>query len=225
MSRPVLRLARLAGLVLGAAPVVLLAACQKAPPEPAPPPASASAPAERPASELGAAGQGAGTGAFGSRAPDAAARCVAPLAETAPATPPKAEGRCPKDPSGNLPLAKAKVAFPDAPRAPAVTVELAESPDAIERGLMYRKQMAEDEGMLFRMGQRKVQTFWMHNTCLPLDLLFVDDDGFLVGVAESAPVLDDGIRSVPCPSAYVLEVNAGFVRRHGVAPGQRVALP
>jgi uncharacterized membrane protein (UPF0127 family) len=56
-------------------------------------------------------------------------------------------------------------------------------------------------------------------------MLFVDDDGTIVGIVESAPVLDDGERRVDCPSRYVLEVNAGWVRRHNVKPGQRLVLP
>jgi hypothetical protein len=56
-------------------------------------------------------------------------------------------------------------------------------------------------------------------------MLFIDDDGLIVGVAENAPVLDDGDQSVACTSRYVLAVNAGWVRRHGVRPGQRVTLP
>jgi uncharacterized membrane protein (UPF0127 family) len=64
----------------------------------------------------------------------------------------------------------------------------------------------------------------MHNTCIPLDLLFIDEDGLIVGIVESAPTLNDDSRGVGCPSRFVLEVNAGWSRRHGVRPGQRVRL-
>lgn len=150
-------------------------------------------------------------------------RCVVPLASVAPAVPPPAGGRCPADPTGRLALSRARVTFPEA--GVSVDAELAKTDAENERGLMYRTAMGEDEGMFFFLGERKVQTFWMHNTCIPLDMLFVDDDGTIVGVVESAPVLDDGVREVGCPSRFVLEVNAGWVRRHHVKPGQRVVLP
>lgn len=106
-----------------------------------------------------------------------------------------------------------------------VDAELAESPHAIERGLMFRAQMPEESGMLFRLRERTIHTFWMHNTCIPLDMMFVDDDGTIVGVVEHAAPLTDDIRKVGCPSSWVLETNAGWVRRHGVRPGHRVILP
>jgi uncharacterized membrane protein (UPF0127 family) len=65
----------------------------------------------------------------------------------------------------------------------------------------------------------------MHNTCIPLDMLFVDEDGLIVGIVENAPTLDDGTREVSCPSRWVLEVNAGWSRRHAVRAGQRLVLP
>jgi len=156
-------------------------------------------------------------------AASAGARCVAPLSSAAPAVPAAAGARCPADPQGPFKLARARVAFPDT--GASVDAELARTDDENERGLMYRTSMPEDQGMLFYLGDRKVQTFWMHNTCIPLDMIFVDDDGTIVGVVESAPVLDDGVRSVPCPSRFVLEVNAGWTRRHNVRPGQRVIVP
>ena len=150
-------------------------------------------------------------------------RCIVPLAQTAPAVPGAAGDKCPTDPQGRFKLARASVSIPDAKAS--VDAELARSVAEGERGLMYRKAMGEDEGMLFYIDEKRIQTFWMHNTCIPLDMLFIDDDGTIVGIVESAPVLDDGARQVDCPSRYVLEVNAGWTRRHGVKPGQRVVLP
>ena len=153
----------------------------------------------------------------------ASGRCIVPLAQNAPAVPKPAGDKCPADPQGRFRLARARIAFPDS--GASVDAELARGVAEGERGLMYRKAMGEDEGMFFFIDERKVQTFWMHNTCIPLDMLFVDDDGTIVGIVESAPVLDDGERRVDCPSRYVLEVNAGWVRRHNVKPGQRLVLP
>ena len=106
-----------------------------------------------------------------------------------------------------------------------LSVELATKPAETARGLMYRRSMAPDQGMLFDLGGRKVQAFWMRNTCIPLDMFFVDDDGLIVGILEQVPVLNEDARSVDCPSRYVLEMNAGFARKHGIKPGQRLKLP
>ncbi len=78
--------------------------------------------------------------------------------------------------------------------------------------------------MLFRMGERSVHTFWMHNTCIPLDMLFVEE-GVIVGIVENADPMTDSVRSVKCASSWVLEVNGGYSRRHAIAPGQRISLP
>jgi uncharacterized membrane protein (UPF0127 family) len=106
----------------------------------------------------------------------------------------------------------------------AVEAEIAVSPHDTERGLMYRRSMPDDHGMLFDLRTRGDHVFWMHNTCIPLDLLYADDDGFIVGIVENAPTLDDSARGVGCESRYVLEVNAGWCRRHGVKAGQRMAI-
>lgn len=155
----------------------------------------------------------------------APARCIKPTPETAPPpAPPLAAGACPPDPAGGPPFAKvAAVNFPDV--SATVDVELALTDAETERGLMYRTQMAPSHGMLFAMGERKPQTFWMHNTCISLDMLFIDDDGTIVGILENVPTLNDDVRTVGCPSSYVLEVNAGWCRAHGVRAGQRVSLP
>jgi uncharacterized membrane protein (UPF0127 family) len=107
----------------------------------------------------------------------------------------------------------------------AVDAELVRSPHDTERGLMYRKAMAEDRGMIFDLTTRDDHQFWMHNTCIPLDLVYVDEDGLIVGIVENAPTLDDTSRGVGCPSRYVVEVNAGWARRHGVKAGQHIVVP
>ena len=106
-----------------------------------------------------------------------------------------------------------------------VEAELVRSEHDSMRGLMYRKSLGADRGMLFDLLVRDDHKFWMHNTCIPLDLLYVDEDGLIVGIVESAPVLDDTSRGVGCPSRYVLEVNAGWSRRHGIRAGQVMTLP
>jgi uncharacterized protein len=116
------------------------------------------------------------------------------------------------------------VAFPEAGHAPRLEVELMLTEDHQQRGLMYRKALSDDRGMLFVWDRPAVHSFWMHNTCLPLDMLFIDETGFIAGVVENAPTLNDGSRSIDCPVNYVLEVNAGWARKYGVVAGQRVKI-
>jgi uncharacterized membrane protein (UPF0127 family) len=190
-------------------------ACSRTPTEPAPV-ASTVAKAEAPSR----AGDGAATVAT-------AGRCVVPLVPVAPAVPPPAPAaQCPVDPEmGGPKLPTGEVSFPETPGQPKIAVELAMTPRDVERGLMYRRAMTDEQGMLFKLDSRRVQTFWMRNTCIPLDMLFVDDDGTVVGVSESAVPLDESVRSVRCPSTHVLEVNAGWVRKRGVQPGQKMTIP
>lgn len=152
-------------------------------------------------------------------------RCVrATTAEGPPIEKPASASSCPVDP-GAMTMKTARVSFPEASPATSIDVELASSPDETARGLMYRRTMPADHGMLFDLKSRKVQTFWMHNTCIPLDMLFVDEDGLVVGILEQVPVLNDDARTVGCPSRYVLETNAGYARKHGIKAGQKIKLP
>jgi len=116
------------------------------------------------------------------------------------------------------------VHFEDAPGKPSVRAELALTEAQRARGLMYRTTLAEGESMLFVFDEEAPRTFWMHNTCIPLDMLFIDAEGFVAGILEQVPVLNDLPRAVPCPAKYVLETPAGFCRHHGVAPGQRITI-
>jgi hypothetical protein len=151
------------------------------------------------------------------------AGCIAATPDAPPGPVPRPAATCPKDPEGPSMLPVQSLTLNEAKTT--VRAEIARAPHDLEKGLMYRTQMAEDAGMLFRLGDRSVHRFWMHNTCIPLDLLFVDDDGTIVGIVENAPTLNDEERSVPCRSSFVLELNAGYSRRHNVRAGQHVTLP
>jgi len=148
--------------------------------------------------------------------------CTVPFGEPAPVAAKAAH--CPADPTGNLTMPVGKITFSDAAGAPVVDVELARSDDARERGLMYRTSMPENHGMLFSWDDERVRTFWMHNTCLPLDMLYVSKDGVIAGILEQVPTMNDAPRSVGCPVAHVLELNAGWARAHGVAPGMKLKI-
>jgi uncharacterized membrane protein (UPF0127 family) len=89
---------------------------------------------------------------------------------------------------------------------------------------MYRTSLAEDHGMLFVFGDEVERSFWMKNTLIPLDMLFLARDGRVVGIHADAVPLSTMPLSVGQPSALVLEVNGGWARRHGVRPGDRVEL-
>jgi uncharacterized membrane protein (UPF0127 family) len=103
-----------------------------------------------------------------------------------------------------------------------VRIEVVQSAEDRQRGLMYRKHLDPDAGMLFLFEQPQQLTFWMHNTLIPLDMLFITTDWKVLGIVENATPLTDSARSVPGLSQYVLEVNAGFARRHGLGPGTSV---
>jgi uncharacterized protein len=100
-----------------------------------------------------------------------------------------------------------------------VRVEVVKKREERSRGLMFRQHMAEDAGMLFLFRESEHQAFWMRNTYIPLDMLFIGTDYRVVGVVENATPRTDGTREVDGDSKYVLEVNAGFARRHGIGPG------
>ncbi|XYH92411.1 DUF192 domain-containing protein [Sorangium sp. So ce1128] len=153
-------------------------------------------------------------------------RCI----DATPATPERPlptragpDPACPEDPTSPFQLATGKVTFLEA-KAPDVVVEIARREKERARGLMYRKSMPENRGMIFVFEQRSNHAFWMHNTCIPLDMLFIDSDGTIVGIEENTPTLNDSTFEVGCPSTYVLELNAGWARRHGVVAGQKVRL-
>jgi uncharacterized protein len=105
------------------------------------------------------------------------------------------------------------------------TVELATN--GVERavGLMFRKELPKDRGMLFDFRQEQAVAFWMRNTYIPLDMIFIRNDGRIRRIAEHAEPLSD--RPVPSggPVRAVLEVIAGTARRLGIAPGDRVTGP
>ncbi len=150
-------------------------------------------------------------------------RCVVPRVEPAPPVAAPA-AQCPADPETVAALPKGRVRFLDAPSAPVVSVERALTDAARTRGLMYRTQLGADQGMLFSWNAAEPRSFWMRNTCIPLDMLFIADDGTIVGILEQVPTLNTLPRGVPCPARHVLELNAGWARQHGVLPGQRVDL-
>jgi uncharacterized membrane protein (UPF0127 family) len=103
-----------------------------------------------------------------------------------------------------------------------VALEVADTPERQQRGLMYRSALADGHGMLFVFDEDVDHTFWMKNTLIPLDLLFIGADGRVVGVHAEATPLSTASIAVGTPSRFVLEVPGGYAARHGIASGARV---
>jgi uncharacterized protein len=104
----------------------------------------------------------------------------------------------------------------------AFSVEIADTPKARETGLMFRKELADNAGMLFIFEDEAVQAFWMKNTYLPLDMIFVSADTKIVGVVHDAVPESLATLSVGRASIYVLEINGGLAKKKGIVEGQRV---
>jgi uncharacterized membrane protein (UPF0127 family) len=104
-----------------------------------------------------------------------------------------------------------------------VTVEVVTTREQQAIGLMYRKELAASAGMLFVFPTTVEHPFWMKNTILPLDMLFLGEDRKVVGIVKDAVPFTTTQRTVGAPSRYVLEVNAGFSEKHGVATGDAVS--
>ena len=100
-----------------------------------------------------------------------------------------------------------------------VRVEVAQREEERRRGLMFRTHLDEDAGMLFLFERPQQLNFWMRNTEIPLDMIFIEPSMRILGIVENTEPRTDSSRSVPGESQYVLEVNAGFSRRHGLASG------
>ena len=104
----------------------------------------------------------------------------------------------------------------------AFTVELAVDDPERERGLMFRKELPEGQGMLFDFQHDQPVAFWMHNTYISLDMIFIRGDGRIVRIEESAKPESDRLIPSGAPVRAVLEVIAGTARRLGIKPGDRV---
>ncbi|MCD6680372.1 MAG: DUF192 domain-containing protein [Burkholderiaceae bacterium] len=105
-----------------------------------------------------------------------------------------------------------------------IRAELANNDRTRAIGLMGRRALGPNEGMLFVFERKAVHCFWMRNTPLPLSIAFLDDDGRIVDIAQMAPRSDDS----HCPSRevrFALEMEQGWFARHGLAPGARLVQP
>ncbi|MBI4726341.1 DUF192 domain-containing protein [candidate division TA06 bacterium] len=101
-------------------------------------------------------------------------------------------------------------------------VEVAEDEASRSKGLMHRRQLPEDEGMLFVFEYPQPLSFWMKNTYLPLDIAFVARDGSILNILKMKP-LDEGPRyASQGPALYAIEANAGWFQKNGIKAGDKV---
>ncbi|MEW6320935.1 MAG: DUF192 domain-containing protein [Acidobacteriota bacterium] len=124
----------------------------------------------------------------------------------------------------------AAVTFADGTR---VAVEVVATPESRQRGLMFREHLPQDRGMVFVFPEPGYYPFWMKNTLIPLDMIWLDARRTVVAIAASVPPC----KADPCPTyapvvdgkavgnaVYVVEVASGFARRHGVKVGDRLRM-
>lgn len=141
------------------------------------------------------------------RAAPAAPASVEGSPAQAPAPPPKAEPMVVfETPGGEVP----------------VLVEVARTEPERRQGLMGRRHLPPGRGMLFLMDTERIQVFWMKNTLIPLDMIFVNEAMQVVGVVENAEPLTETGRGVRIPSRWVVEIPGGHARVAGIAPGVRM---
>lgn len=143
-------------------------------------------------------------------------------AEVTPAAPGRETTTAEDDEGATARSAPTVVLEPPGQDAVTVRAEVARTPAQTQHGLMYRRDLEADAGMLFLFPRPRHITFWMRNTYLPLDMIFITSDMRVLGVVENATPETDDVREVDGISQYVLEVNAGFARAHGVGPGTAV---
>ncbi len=102
-----------------------------------------------------------------------------------------------------------------------VKVEIAATPDTRELGLMYRNHLDDSAGMLFIFPSAGTQQFWMKNTVIPLDMLFADSNGKVLGIVANAQPYSEALLGGFNGTLYVLEVNAGYAAKHHIMVGDQ----
>ena len=129
-----------------------------------------------------------------------------------------AHAQAPKNPEG--PTDPLQIV--SAGKTHAFKVEMADTPAETEMGLMYRASMPKDHGMIFEFRPAREVSMWMKNCLFPQDMLFLDDDGTVLGIAENARPGSERLITPGFPIASVLELNGGLVKELGIKPGDKV---
>ena len=102
------------------------------------------------------------------------------------------------------------------------SLEVADDPDEQARGLMFRPALPADAGMLFIFDPPRPASFWMRNTMIPLDMIFIDDTGRVESIAERTDPYSERVSSSQGDVRAVLEINGGLSRELGIRPGDQV---
>jgi uncharacterized membrane protein (UPF0127 family) len=105
------------------------------------------------------------------------------------------------------------------------SVEIADTDASREKGLMFRKELPLGQGMLFIFPQAEEVNFWMKNTYIPLDMIFIQSNGRILRIADNTTPLSTEIVPSGGPVLAVLEVIGGTAQELGIAPGDQVAYP
>jgi uncharacterized membrane protein (UPF0127 family) len=103
-----------------------------------------------------------------------------------------------------------------------IDTQVAITPSQQAIGLMYRKELDQQEGMLFVFPSTGMQCFWMKNTQIPLTAAFLGDDGMILNLADMKPQTEDSHCPIK-PVRYVLEMNKGWFAKRGIKPGMRLS--
>ena len=111
---------------------------------------------------------------------------------------------------------------PDGSVVSTIDIEIADTPDQQQRGLMNRSFMQNDQGMLFIFDEERPQSFWMKNTIIPLDIIYVNSKMNIVSIAENTTPYSE--QSIPSrgPAIYVVEVNGGYAAQFGLQAGYQI---
>lgn len=103
-----------------------------------------------------------------------------------------------------------------------IDVEVADDPAKRTRGLMFRDKMAENQGMIFLFDKEEEQSFWMHNTILPLDIIYINSRMEIVSIIKNAEPFNDTALPSLKPAQYVVEVNAGYTNKYNIKKGDKI---
>lgn len=120
------------------------------------------------------------------------------------------------------PAPSVTILSPNQSKRAVVTVEIADTDDKRERGLMYRKHLDDNAGMLFIFPTAETAHFWMKNTEIPLDMIFADHSGRVIGIVANAKPYSENLLGGFIGTSYVLEVNSGYAAGHGIVVGDRL---
>ncbi len=103
-----------------------------------------------------------------------------------------------------------------------IDIQIADDDFDRELGLMFRKHMQENHGMLFVFPQETIQNFWMRNTFIPLDMIFVNSKDEIVTIQHATQTLSDQTYSSTAPALYVIEVNLDFTNKYNIKVGDKI---